>query len=192
MIKTLAMKSKTNIIARAMFESAFDENYKSLVVLANPKTVLNVKYATKDVKGKIVRADQLISKIKEMDVKVEVELSQNTMLDIANSFMEKRKENTSDYAKKYEELLQKVETNDPYEEVVPANNREEIVKRLKAFRLEQSRKENIKPYYIFNDAQMEDIIAKNPQTKEELLQVSGFGNVKVEKYGEEIVGILKG
>ena len=56
----------------------------------------------------------------------------------------------------------------------------------------KSYQRKIKPYYIFNDAQMEDIIAKNPQTKEELLQISGFGNVKVEKYGEEIVGILKG
>lgn len=190
-IKTLGMKSKTNIIARTMFEKTFDENYKSLVVLANPKTVLNVKYATKDVKGKIVRADQLISKIKELDAKVEVEFNQTTMLEIANSFQEKRKENTSDYAKKYEELLQKMDGNDACEETVPESNREELVKRLKAFRLEQSRKENIKPYYIFNDAQMEDIIAKNPQTKEELLNVSGFGNVKVEKYGEEIIGILK-
>ena len=57
--------------------------------------------------------------------------------------------------------------------------------------MEQSRKEKIKPYYIFNDAQMEDIIEKNPQSKEELLKVSGFGNVKVEKYGEEILNILK-
>lgn len=187
-IKALGMKSRTNIIARTMFEKAFDENYKSLVVLANPKTVLNVKYATKDIKEKIIRADQLISKIKEMDAKAEVEFNQNTMHDIADSLLEKSKENTSDYAKKYEELLQKMEEKT---EVVQEDAREEIRKRLKAFRLEQSRKENIKPYYIFNDAQMDDIIEKNPQTKEELLQVSGFGNVKVEKYGEAILDILK-
>ena len=30
---------------------------------------------------------------------------------------------------------------------------------------------------------MEDIIDKNPQSKEKLLQVSGVRNVKVEKYG---------
>lgn len=124
------------------------------------------------------------------------DFSQNSMLEIANSILEKNIESRSDYTKKYEELLQKMEENDACEEVaniedVSETNREELVKRLKAFRLEQSRKEKIKPYYIFNDAQMEDIIAKNPQTKEELLQVSGFGNVKVEKYGEEIVGILK-
>lgn len=187
-IKATGLKSKTNIIAKNIFEKAFDESYKSLVVLANPKTLLNVKYATKDVKERIIRADQLISKIKELDAKVDVEFSQNSMLEIANSILEKNIETRSDYAKKYEELLQKMEANDACEE---ETSREEIVKCLKAFRLEQSRKEKIKPYYIFNDAQMEDIIAKNPQTKEELLQVSGFGNVKVEKYGEEIIGILK-
>lgn len=63
---------------------------------------------------------------------------------------------------------------------------------VKAFRLEQSRKEKIKSYYIYNDVQMEDIIEKNPQTKEELFQILGFGNVKVEKYGEEIINIVKG
>lgn len=192
-IKALGMKSKTNIIAKKIFEKAFDENYKSLVVLANPKTVLNVKYAIKDIKEKIVRADQLISKIKEIDAKVEVDFSQNVMLDIANSFLEKTKENGSDYAKKYEELLLKMQEGDAYgEEVATDANREEIIKRLKAYRLEQSRKEKIKPYYIFNDAQMEDIIEKNPQTKEELLQVFGFENVKVGKYGEEIVRLLRG
>jgi len=198
-IKACGLNSRTNIIAKTLFEKSFDDNYKSLVVLANPKTVLNVKYATKDVKEKIVRADQLINKIKELDAKVEsYDLNQNSMLEIANSLLEKNIEARSDYAKKYEELLAKMEAvEEPVvdetvkEETSQVVDQEEIIKRLKAFRLEQSRKEKIKPYYIFNDAQMEDIIEKNPQTKEELLQVSGFGNVKVEKYGEEIINILK-
>lgn len=201
-LKALGLKSRTNIIAKTMFEKAFDESYKSLVVLANPKMVLNVKYAPKDIKDKVVRADQLIAKIKQMDAKVEeVELSQKNMEEIANSLLKKNIEERSDYAKKYEELLTKMEsqsetvpevTETIKEETEGENNREEIVKKLKAFRLERSRKEKIKPYYIFNDAQMEDIINKNPQTKEELLRVSGFGNVKVEKYGEEIIRILNG
>ena len=61
---------------------------------------------------------------------------------------------------------------------------------LKAFRLERSRQEKIKPYFIFNDAQMEDLIEKNPRSKEELCQVAGFGKVKADKYGEEILEIL--
>ena len=137
-MKARGLQSKTNIIAKTLFEKAFDENYKSLVVLANPKTVLNVKYATKDIKEKIVRAGQLISKIKELDAKVDTaDFSQNSMLEIANSILEKNIESRSDYAKKYEELLQKMEENDACEEVTSVEivseiNREELVKRLKA------------------------------------------------------------
>ena len=198
-LKAIGLESKTNVIAKKLFENAFDENYQSVIVLANPKTVLNVKYATKEVKDQIVRADQLVDKIKLWDAKCgDAELSQKAMLEVANSILNKNIEVRSDYVKKCEELLDKIQANEVVDaEVVDevekaVDNRDEIIKNLKAFRLEQSRKEKIKPYYVFNDAQMEDIINKNPQTKEELLQVSGFGNVKVEKYGDEIVRILNG
>ena len=69
--------------------------------------------------------------------------------------------------------------------------KEQLIAELKAFRLERSRQEKVKPYFIFNDAQMTDLIEKNPKDKEGLCQVSGFGPVKAEKYGEEILRILK-
>lgn len=37
---------------------------------------------------------------------------------------------------------------------------------------------------------MKDLIEKNPKNEEELLKVSGFGKVKVEKYGKDILKIL--
>ncbi len=71
------------------------------------------------------------------------------------------------------------------------NNIEETIKKeLKKFRLEQSKIEGIKPYYIFKDVQMEDLLEKMPKTKDELLNVSGFGTAKVNKYGDEILKIL--
>lgn len=68
---------------------------------------------------------------------------------------------------------------------------EKLVENLKVFRLRQSKKENVKPFYIFNDKQMRELIEKNPESKEELLDVSGFGKIKAEKYGEEIIAILQ-
>jgi len=38
--------------------------------------------------------------------------------------------------------------------------------------------------------QMRDLIEKMPDSPESLLQVSGFGKAKVEKYGDNILGIL--
>ena len=45
---------------------------------------------------------------------------------------------------------------------------------------------------IFNNAEMETLIKANPKSKNELLKVKGFGEKKVEKYGEEILRIING
>jgi superfamily II DNA helicase RecQ len=61
----------------------------------------------------------------------------------------------------------------------------------KAYRLDKSREEKIKPYFIYNDNQLKDLIAKMPRNKEELQTVSGFGEVKANKYGDDILKIIK-
>ncbi len=190
-IKEIRKSGKGNIITRKLFENYFEDNYKSIVVLANPKTVLNAKYAKKEIKEQIVRADQLIQKIKGMDKQVKESMTEKEMSDIANFFLDRNQSDRLDYAEKYEELLKKVE--DSKENISSEKDRlkEELRTELKAFRLNRSRQEKIKPYFIFNDAQMEDLLEKNPKNKAELCQVSGFGNVKVEKYGDEILEILR-
>ena len=70
------------------------------------------------------------------------------------------------------------------------DNQEGLVKKLKVFRLQKSREENIKPYFIFNDKQMMDLISKMPGSKEELVGVSGFGEIKANKYGDMIIKII--
>lgn len=45
----------------------FKDFFRSLVVLANPKTVVNDRYAKKEVKAQVIRADQLIETIKRMN-----------------------------------------------------------------------------------------------------------------------------
>lgn len=196
-LKQLRAASKGNIFSRKIFEKYFDETYKSIVVLANPKTVLNAKYAKKEVKEQIVRADQLVQKIKMLDANITDTMSEKEMRDIADFYLANNKEERLDYAEKYKQILEKytkTEEEETSEEVMiqDSDMDEKIVKELKAFRLNQSRKENIKPYYIFNDTQMQDLIKKNPKTKEELCQVSGFGQVKAEKYGAQIIAILQG
>lgn len=244
--------SKSNFFTKMWFEQAFETNYMPVVVLANPKTYLNAKFAPKEIKNQVIRADQLIAYIKKKDAEYNDEpMSEKQMFNLAQFFLEQNKSERSDYAKKYEEMLKEVPQEDVATEAVviknkqteaeiteniksekqaetestekfecekqeeteikentkaeikaETNNKEvkkttepgkdntEIVKRLKEWRLQKSRAEKIKPYYIFNDAQMQDLITKNPHSKEELLKVSGFGNVKVEKYGMEILQII--
>lgn len=207
-IKELGLKRRKNILAKTLYEKSFESAHKSLVVLANSKTCLNAKFAKKEVKDKIIRLDQLNARIKEIEATSrESEMSSDVMKEVAESFLSVSVKNRSDYAKKYEELVAAVECNaknadtksyikeeikeEPKvisEKAIP--DKDELVSELKKLRLELSRAEGLKPYYIFTDAQMNELIEKKPETKEQLLQVSGFGKVKVEKYGEPILKIL--
>lgn len=216
-LKEVRKCEKTNFLTKMLFEKSFADMYKSVVVLANPKTYLNAKYAKKEIKEHVIRADQLVNHIKKTNQK-SAEKSANMSVDemehLANFFLDKNNSNRSDYAKKYEEMIAEMENEESMKAAVlkkkeakpkeilsdvqdvemakqpQSDVNDEVIQKLKSFRLEQSRKENVKPYYIFNDAQMMDLLEKNPKTKEELLLVAGFGKVKVEKYGDTILQIL--
>ncbi len=187
-IKNMRGERYTNFITKNRFENSFPYTYRSIVVLANPKTILNAKYAKKEVKQKVIRLDQLIAHIKRIDdAGREYSFKGDEMFALAQFFLEANKEKRTDYIKKYEKEIPK-----NTEAGVVSVSKEELVKKLKDFRWCQSKYENIKPYYIFNDMQMNDLIEKNPKNEEELLQVSGFGKAKVEKYGKDILKILSG
>lgn len=101
-IKELEKNSKNSFWAKTQLEKSFYLDHKSVVVLANPKTCLNARFAPRYIKDQVIRADQLVAYIRQM----------NALLD------------------------------------------------------------------------------RNPRDKNELLQVQGFANVKVEKYGDKILKIL--
>lgn len=87
----------------------FDDFYKSLIVLANPKTVVNDRYAKKEVKNQVIRADQLIATIKKMNAaSKELPSSKKEMLNIGQSFLERNQEERKDYFAKYENLLNEI------------------------------------------------------------------------------------
>lgn len=203
-LKKLAKEGKSNIIMKKLFEKAFEENYKSIVVLANPKTLLNYKFAKKEIKDKVIRADQLINFIKQTNEKnISSSLNDDDLKRKAEKILSWHKSHKMSYVNKYKNLLDEfsdyISTKKSEEVKLEAisisssnkdNINEEIIKSLKAFRLKKSREEGNKPYFIFNDKQMIDLIDKMPKNKNELKQVSGFGDIKVEKYGEDIIKII--
>ncbi|MBA7501068.1 Ribonuclease D [subsurface metagenome] len=67
---------------------------------------------------------------------------------------------------------------------------EKLFKILKSFRFRLSEEENIPAYMIFHDSALKYIAKQRPKTKEELLQISGIGNKKYDKYGEETLKIV--
>ncbi len=107
-IKEMRMKEKP-LLGRFIFEKTFDNVYKSIVVLANPKTYVNAKFAKKEIKNQVIRADQLISFIKESEKEVtDRPLMLEEMQRLATFFLEKARPLRSDYAKKYEDMIVKI------------------------------------------------------------------------------------
>ncbi len=203
LMKKIRVDNRSNALTKFMVSKYFDDSNKSVVVLANPRTVLNAKYAKKDVKDRVIRADQLVKYIKDKyDNSKEAALSDENMLEWAKSYLDLHKETEKEYTKKYESF--KIDTSLPVanlgslpvrdqknENVVDVPVEETgIFKELKAYRLSKSREEKIKPYFIYNDNQLRELIYKMPKNKVELHAVAGFGELKVNKYGEEILTIM--
>jgi len=61
---------------------------------------------------------------------------------------------------------------------------------LKEYRLNTSREEGIKAYFVFSNEELELLIQSKPKTKDELLKIKGFGPKKLDKYGDRILGII--
>lgn len=205
LMKKIKIDSKKNQLIKFIAQKAFDSMYQSIVVLANPKTVLNVKFAKKEVKEQVIRVDQLVNYIK----KVYKQSSQSTfsdeeLLKWATSYLDLHKDVVKNYTGKYEKYridtmtesspktdAIKNEDDRIYEgHTVPPIEETMLFNELKNYRLRKCREENIKPYYIYNNLQLKDLIAKMPKTIEELQLVDGFGEWKAKKYGCDILEIL--
>lgn len=200
LMKKILVESKSNVFTKFMAGKYFENFVHSVVVLANPKTVLNARFAKKEVKEKVIRADQLVKYIKDMNEKSkESPNSDERLFAWAKSYLDKHKNVEKDYTKKYqkyhiktsvEETPSMVEENRNTIDELPIEETE-LFHEFRSYRLKKSREEKIKPYFIYNDNQLKDLISKMPRTKEELQKVNGFGEVKISKYGDDILKILE-
>ena len=68
---------------------------------------------------------------------------------------------------------------------------ENLFQKLRALRLEIAQKEKIPPYIVFSDKTLVHMCLLKPRTKEEMLAVSGVGEMKYSKYGEAFLEALK-
>lgn len=188
-LKAIRKESKGNILLKMMVEKFFDEDYKSIIVLANPKTVLNVSKAKKETRDRLIRNDQLINHIKMLNAKSKNEpITDKQMYTLAESLMKYHKPKNNDYTSKYG-IIQEL----PKESTVSVDLKIEdstLYQEIKAYRLMKSKEEGAKAYYVFTNAQMEELINKMPNSMESLKEISGFGEMRANKYGEDLLKIL--
>lgn len=167
-----------------MVDKSINQSYYPLVVLANPKTIINLKQAPKDIRSKIIRADQLVQTIKTIHQNSSApSLKNSEQYEWAENYLKADEPKPNTFLAKYQPYL--------IENKIASNIDQELEKLLKSYRLDLSRKLNIKAYYIFNNAQMAKIISIKPLEKSELRKVSMFTDDQIKKYGDDIIEIIK-
>ena len=72
----------------------------------------------------------------------------------------------------------------------PAPYDEALFERLREWRTERARDEEIAAFMVFSNATLEEIATRRPQTPKALLAVSGVGPEKLQKYGEDLLDLV--
>ena len=67
---------------------------------------------------------------------------------------------------------------------------EDLVARLRSWRLERSQEDAVPAYVVLHDATLRELAAIRPQTLTELAGVKGFGPVKLDRYGDDLLTVL--
>ena len=62
---------------------------------------------------------------------------------------------------------------------------------LRECRMELAKKAHVPPYIIFSDKTLHDMSVKQPVNKEEMLMISGVGEVKYQRYGKAFLGVIQ-
>lgn len=63
----------------------------------------------------------------------------------------------------------------------------ELFEVLRNLRKEIAADEGVPPYYVFPDSTLKEMSIRFPLSKEQMLDISGVGNVKYERYGEKFI-----
>jgi ATP-dependent DNA helicase RecQ len=91
-----------------------------------------------------------------------------------------------------EKRMSKAERSARAKEAFEGANDDPLWQALKAKRLELAREQGVPPYVIFHDSTLLEIHNRKPQTLDEMGQISGIGQAKLQKYGDAFLQVLEG
>lgn len=101
-------KNDQNFAMKLMIDKYFDRYHKSVVVLANPKTVINDRYAKKEIRDQVIRCDQLVGYLKSL--KTDLKNNKKEMLQSGEKILSMNIEDRKEYMIKFEKLLEETKS----------------------------------------------------------------------------------
>lgn len=180
----------------------------SLVVFTNPKATLNFKETPREIEDKVIKVDLLNTKLRELVENTQPPVFEEAFAGHVANLVKSL--DTSSKAQKQEADEENIsmDTKEPDQDSSSASvsmtansaisvssalinvDDENLRKALKTYRTATATANNIPAYFIYNNEEMERIIEAKPRSKEQLTSIKGFGDVKVNKYGEDIIKII--
>jgi len=73
----------------------------------------------------------------------------------------------------------------------PSDFDESLFEALKAWRLQRAREDDVPAFVVFSDATLMAITEAAPSSKPDLLDISGIGETKLERYGDAVLDVIK-
>ena len=110
------------------------------------------------------------------------------------------------YGKYFEDIIEKylIEKNIDKNEVIKIEENssqdseffevttdKDLFEKLKQYRIKKAKEENLLSYMILNLTTLKEISGRYPLNEEQLKDISGVGPVKIEKYGQDIIKLVK-
>ena len=71
------------------------------------------------------------------------------------------------------------------------NYDKDLFARLRFLRKQIADKDNIPPYIVFSDATLQEMSLYLPENKMEMLQINGVGSVKLERFGQAFLSVIR-
>ena len=115
LLKSIIVSRQSNFLKRYLADNGFQEYHKSIVVFANPKCVINDRYAPKEIKAQLIKADSLVAYMHKINIKLNPSAisTEKEMMAKAEALRSMHQENPVDYTAKYQEMIEQ------YKEQVP-------------------------------------------------------------------------
>lgn len=173
---------QNNFVGKIITNVAFNSYYKGVVVLTNPSTKIILNNSKSLFKGKVIKLDKIIDYIKYHEKKTRgISDSKEEMEEFANKLLSLR---VDGYVN--DEICETLLDFDK-----DMYNLDIIIKnKLKKYRYNKAQILKYKPYYIFSDKTLNEIVRKKPSDLEELKSISGISDIKIKKYGKDILKII--
>lgn len=77
------------------------------------------------------------------------------------------------------------------QETALSSDEQSLLAKLKSLRMEFSREIGKPAFVVFSDATLIDMVSKTPSTRAEMLEVSGVGETKFDRYGEAFLDAIR-